>query len=126
MSFQINFHRTLLPKLEVALKLPALLATNPEVALQSVALRPLALGLSGGTRNMQVLRFYLRLAKAEALGVMPKNLHFSLSFLGDSYAKQILITIGLPKSGNEIKLNSKILNSRCKEGKINIASQKPL
>lgn len=108
------------------MKLPALLATNPEVALQSVVLRPLALGLSGGTRNMQVLRFYLRLAKAEALGVMPKNLHFSLSFLGDSYAKQILITIGLPKSGNEIKLNSKILNSRCKEGKINIASQKPL
>lgn len=60
---------------------------------------------------MQLLRFYPRFTKAEALGVMPKNLHFSLSFLGDSHARQILITISLPKSDNEIKLNSKILNS---------------
>lgn len=40
--------------------------------------------------------------KEETLGVMLKNLHFSLSFLGDSYASQNLRTIGLHKSGNEV------------------------
>lgn len=68
-----------------------------------MVLSPLASQLSEGARgNMQFLRFYPRFTRAEALGVMFKNLRFSLSFLSDSFASKNSRTIGLHKSGNEI------------------------